>query len=71
MTNEYDTYASLMLVFVCNDCKEHIKPAEKFMDCGEEYNSHIARKAESRGWYVGFGEDMVCYCRTCRKKRKL
>ncbi len=71
MTSEFDTYASLMMVFVCHDCGSHIKPEEKFMACGEEYNSHIAGKAKSRGWYVGFGERMLCYCRNCRKQRHL
>jgi hypothetical protein len=71
MTNDYDTYAYLMLLFVCNDCKAHIEPKQTAEACGDEYCFDLARKAEAGGWYIGFGQNMPCLCPDCRKKRGL
>jgi hypothetical protein len=71
MSNDYDTYAYFMLMFVCDDCKTDIEAPDWFTDCDEEYCYYIARKAESADWYISFDEKWPCLCPDCRKKRGL
>jgi hypothetical protein len=70
MGNDYDDYAYLMLLFVCDNCEAYVEAPEWFEDCDEEYCYYIARKAESEGWYIGFGEGMPCLCPSCKWEKQ-
>jgi len=71
MANKYDAYAYFTLVFVCDDCRVAIAPKEPFTDCDDDYCYDLARKAESRGWFVGVNGNGPCLCPDCRKKRDI